>query len=186
MKEIAIEGLDGAGKTSVAQELADIYANEGLRAHVAAPYRLAEKKLGADLFPLWRSDRGAEMAIDVIHGALMDTQEEHADADVLIYDRHWMTAFTEIAGRPELVARWGDTFVPTAYLRVDPAVARARAGNDETSPWMEERNFQGYAGRYTALCHEMGEHLLGIYRNDDDVTQAAIAQSIAWDARIRR
>lgn len=102
MREIAIEGLDGAGKTTIAHNLAQQYTQEGLHTLVASPYRLAQEKSGEELYPLWGTDEGAARAIDHIKNALAAIREEahQEQADVLIYDRHWVTAFTEIASRP--------------------------------------------------------------------------------------
>lgn len=188
MKQVAVEGLDGTGKTSVAGKIATIYRADGLNVEVVAPYRRARERLGEDLYPLWKSTRGALMAISVMRGVFGDINREAQDkeVDVIIYDRHWMTAFSEIATRPELVEAWGDMFVPTAYLRVDPEVARRRATNDAAAPWMERHNFAAYAARYEALCDDYSEHLLGIYRNDDDVALSSIARSIVWDGQVRR
>jgi len=97
-----------------------------------------------------------------------------------------MTAFTEIGAKSDLVRLWGDNFVQTAYLRVAPEVALGRAQNDQQQPWMWRHNFDNYAARYESLCRDYGRHLLGIYRNDDDVSPNSIVRSIVWDANILR
>jgi thymidylate kinase len=188
MKCIAIEGLDGSGKTTVAQELQAAYEAEGLSARVVAPYRLANEAMGSDIYPLWKSERGAFAAVQVLKEVLSTSTEQalNEGLDVLIFDRHWMTAFTEIECKPKVIEEWGDSFVPTAYLRVDPDTARQRARNDTEAAWMGQHNFDNYAQRYSHLCQSYARHLLGIYRNDDDVSIDSIIRSIVWDRNILR
>lgn len=188
MRQVAIEGLDGSGKTTVAEALMSAYEAEGLKATVVAPYRLANEAMGTDLYPLWKSERGALMAVGALKDVISTSTQEAEDSgtDVLIFDRHWMTAFSEIANRPSAIAAWGDAFVPTAYLRVDPEVAARRAQNDRSAPWMSRHNFNNYALRYNCLCRDYGRYLLGIYRNDDDVSIDSLSRSILWDMNILR
>ena len=136
MREIAIEGLDGSGKTTVAHALGAAYEVEGLRASVVAPYQLANQLAETDIYPLWKSDPGALQAVGILKQVLESCTAEAQEAglDVVIYDRHWMTAFTEIETRPVASEAWGDRFVPTAYLSVDSATAERRAQNDLAAP----------------------------------------------------
>lgn len=188
MKQIAIEGLDGSGKTTVANALQVAYESEGISAEVISPYTLANQEVGSDLYPLWKSERGALMAVSVLKNVIENSTEQARDrgSEVLIFDRHWMTAFTEIACRPRVISAWGNNFVPTAYLRVDPNVAQLRAKNDKSAPWMSRHNFNNYANRYTSICRDYGKYLLGIYRNDDDVSIDNLTRSIIWDMNILR
>ncbi len=188
MRSIAIEGIDGSGKTTVAEALKDELRGQGLCVGVVSPYRLASKEYGGDLYPLWQNEIGAKRAIGVLKNVLELTEvcAEKAGLDVLIYDRHWMTAFTEIADRPALVSEWGATFVPTALLRANPTLAQQRARNDCHEAWMSPEGLRGYAEKYEQLCSKYGQHLLGVYRNDTDVTPGSIARNIAWDMNITR
>ncbi len=190
LKEIAIEGLDGTGKTTVANLLWFHFTAQEIPTAICAPYKDVKAEYGSDIYPLWKSDRGAEMCIDLIKGAIQTARQKALDDKkaILIYDRHWMTAFTEIAAHPHLVERWGDEFVPTAYLRVSPETARRRAQDDPDTqaPWMQKRNYENYSTCYETLCRNYGQHLLGIYRNDDDVPLESIVRNIEWDTYIRR
>lgn len=188
MRTIAIEGLDGSGKSTIAHELASIYEAEGQRTRVVSPYRLAAHHSGDDIYPLWQTKEGAHEAIDILHHVLNDAhgQAEQSEIDVLIFDRHWMTAFTEIGHDEELIKKWGSHFAPTAYLKADTNVMRARTGNDHDAAWMDEVAYSVYVERYSELCRSYGQHLLGIYRNDHQLTPQAVAQAIQWDMNIRR
>jgi thymidylate kinase len=188
MKCIAVEGLDGSGKTTVAHALQTAYEAEGLSTQVVAPYRLANEAMDTDIYPLWKSERGALAAVEVLKDVLAKSTEQALDEglDILIFDRHWMTAFTEIECKPKVVEAWGNDFIPTAYLRVDPETAQQRAQNDNQAAWMGRHDFNNYAMRYSYLCKTYGNYLLGVYRNDDDVSIEAITRSIKWDMNILR
>lgn len=188
MKSIAIEGLDGSGKTSAANSLVEMYENEGLNARVVATYRLANAALSGDIYPMWQNADEAGEAVDIVKSVISDETKKanKDDVDVLIFDRHWMTAFTEISDKPELVEKWGDIFVPTAYLRVNENLALQRSQNDLDKKWMGKDTFNEYFLKYESLLQSMGGHILGIYRNDNDVSIEQIARSIKWDLDIPR
>jgi len=188
MKEIAIEGVDGSGKTTVAHELARHYSKQGMQARVVSPYVLANEYHGSDIYELWQSEQGRLEAVDILKYIFShETNRAQSDGiEVLIFDRHWMTAFTEIAGDEHAVSAWGDTFVPTAYLRVAAHLAHTRSQNDTDEAWMTKQAHQEYANQYESLCRTFGKHVLGIYRNDEDVTLAMLVASIEWDVNIRR
>jgi len=65
MKEIAIEGLDGAGKSTIALLLAQQYKAEGLKAEVFTPYKDVKEEYGCEIYPLWKSTNGAKTCIDI-------------------------------------------------------------------------------------------------------------------------
>lgn len=188
MRELAIEGLDGSGKTTVVSEVAGQLEDWGLAVQTYAPYRLANELVGEDIYPLWKSDNGARMVIGIMKKVLQQTRSQalEEESDVILFDRHWMTAFTEIGGRPGLMQVWGEDLPPTAYLRVSPEIARARSQNDRDKPWMDRVVFENYAARYDSLCRDFGQFVQGIYRNDDDVSPSSIARNIIWDFNIRR
>ena len=188
MKEIAIEGLDGSGKTTVVNNVAEQLKREGLAVQTFAPYRLANEFAGEDIYPLWKSDNGAKMVIGIMKKILrgVRTQALEEGSDVIVFDRHWMTAFTEIGSRPDLIHKWGEDLPPAAYLRVSPEIARGRSQNDIDKPWMDRFVFENYAARYDSLCRDFGQFIQGIYRNDDDVLPCSIARNIVWDFNIRR
>jgi thymidylate kinase len=187
INRVALEGIDGSGKTTVAQVMVEQFAEEGIRAEVFAPYRAANEVLGDDIYKLWSTDEGAARAIDLLHQVMAEREAQALEegTEVLIYDRQWMTAFTEIADRPELVERWTH-FVPAAHLGVAPAAALRRLRNDTDASWSELEKQHDYAVKYGRLALGMREHMLGLYRSDEDVTPEALARNIIWDMNIRR
>lgn len=188
MKQLALEGLDGTGKTTVAHALAEHYNAQNMPARVVAPYHIANERHGGDLYHLWQTEAGA---LEAVHQLKQVLREETAKAEqdgveILIFDRHWMTLFVDIDKYPNVVKAWGDTFVPTALLHVAPEVARARAGNDHDAVWMEHENYMRYFEKYKSLFRKYGRHILGGYRNDDDVTINMMVHTLEWDMNIRR
>ncbi len=135
MRQIGIEGIDGAGKTSVADRLEELFTEDGLKVSRFSPYRMVR----GNIYELWKTDQGATIAIDALRAVFKrcEQQSTRDGSDVVIYDRHWMTAFTEISDRPALIEAWGDVFVPTALIAASPETATARIGNDGESEWSQ-------------------------------------------------
>lgn len=189
MREIALDGIDGSGKTTVAELLKSQLEVDGQRVAIHRPYHEAASLLGQDLYDLWSSDEGALTAIETLEQTFDQARESaHANGtDVIIYDRHWMTAFTEIGDKPHLVSRWKEeNFVATALLRVTPQIAAKRSSNDIDEAWMNRESLLRYDASYSALATIYGRHLLGIYRSDSDITPQRLAHSIAWDMQVQR
>lgn len=187
LNRLAIEGIDGAGKTSVATKLSSQLEADGYRVKVFAPFRLVRAHIGDDIYPMWREPETARIAIKALPEVFDECEAEarEANADIIIYDRHWMTALSELANRPELVADWS-SFIQTALLRVPISTAIKRCSNDLDEPWMAVNELERYSIRYQALARQYGMYMLGIYRSDDDVTPEDIAETIKWDMHIRR
>ena len=188
IKNVAIEGIDGSGKTTVGNKLAELLRADGLKAVTFAPYRLANERLGEDIYAMWSNPQSAKAAVAVLRQVFDDceVQADAENADVVIYDRHWMTAFTEISTNPELVGEWGDMFVPAALLRVEPSVATERQANDASAPWSDASSQEQYASLYKDVAANNIKHLLSIYRSGNDATPACIARAIESDLYYRR
>ncbi|MGB4762630.1 MAG: hypothetical protein WBP12_04745 [Candidatus Saccharimonas sp.] len=188
IRKLGIEGIDGSGKTSVAQEVARQLGTEGLKAAIFSPYRMANALLGREMYQSWPLRHKAAENIAVLLHVLeqCDAAAAEQGIDVVIYDRHWMTAMTEIDDRPGLVAQWGERFIPTALLQVSPGTATRRIGNDHESQWSDLGAQARYADHYRELARKYPEHLLGIYRSEPDVSVETIAKTIIWDMNIQR
>lgn len=185
LQVIAIEGIDGTGKTTVARELAELLKQQGINTAVCAPFRLANEKIGEDTYVYWRQEDTAKLAIGAIHAVLENCEEEAArdGVEVLVYDRHWMTVHAEIHDRPALQEAWGDCFVPTALLQVDPAIATQRTGSHPDEPWSQLTEQQKYTAIYETLAIKHARHILGAYRNDG-ASAADTARAIATDMNL--
>lgn len=82
---IALDGHDGAGKTTLAHLLAD-----QLGGRYVKPF---SGELGDMIAWLWRGRR-FELADQLARNAVEKILSENQDASVLIFDRHWLCLFT--------------------------------------------------------------------------------------------
>ncbi len=186
---IAIEGIDGSGKSSVVSAITEALTAEGLHVRTFATFRIANTELGHDIYDLWADDRTAKIGIEVMRHTLgvCETIAAKDGADVVIYDRHWMSVMTEIDNRPNLIQVWGnDYFVPACLLRTPPETGRSRLQNDQDEEFSSLTSLTTYANKFNQLARTFPQQMLGIYRSDDDVTIDDIARNIMWDMRIRR
>jgi hypothetical protein len=90
--EIVVDGTDGAGKTPCVEALVGRLHARGLRVASHAPYRERE------VYPLWDAD--PVRAATTIVGVMNQFMDRHPQADVVVWDRGWPTAFvtTDDAG----------------------------------------------------------------------------------------
>ena len=191
---IALEGIDGAGKTSVCNALAGHLSVEGYRTQVYAPFRLANERLGEDIYNLWFDINSCLTAICLLKDVIDDCENNarREGADVVVYDRHWMTALKMIEGRDTAEGYWGSygpELVPVALLRVPVETALERRADEATrfwTPYMDADQMGLDAAAYHRMTKTYRQHLLGIYRSEDDVSPEDIARNIAWDMQVTR
>lgn len=183
IERICIEGIDGSGKTSVANRLVRMFAEDGVDATVVSPYRIARERLGRDTYEMWRDNAQAKIAVETLRQIFNETS---ALPGIVIYDRHWMTALVEIGGSPELIETWGDIDVPAALLVIDPEVATARMENDHEAEWAQLDTQRRYDKSYRELAKSNFHQMLGIYRSEEEVTVDMLARAIKSDMYYRR
>lgn len=195
MERIAIEGIDGSGKTATCHALADYFETRDMSPAIFSPYRVANETLGMDIYELWFDKTTCIDAIKLMKQTVDSCEQQAADqaAQVIIYDRHWMTALTASEHNQELAATWvthGPKFVPTAVLKVPIETALLRRAEEyqhgNLPAYMEPSVLEHDAELYTHLAAKHAEHILGIYRSDNDVAPHAIAKNIYWDMNVRR
>ncbi len=194
INRLGIEGIDGAGKTTTCEALVKCLEADGLQVVTFAPYRMVNEYLGEEIYNLWFKPDDCVRAIRVFK-EVIDTCEVEAqrwNADVVIYDRHWMTALTAFEGNETGIDYWeqyGPEMVPVALLRVPVETALERRADEikeGIATFMEPDQLGKDAASYGRLARQYGQHVLGIYRSDDDVTPEQIARSIAWDMQVNR
>lgn len=83
--EIVVDGTDGAGKTPCVERLCERFRAGGLAVASHAPYRERE------VYPLWES--APEEAARVIVEIMDRVRDARSDAQLLIWDRGWPTAY---------------------------------------------------------------------------------------------
>lgn len=186
-REIAFEGIDGAGKTTVIELVKSQLQQDGLTVVSAAPFVRAAELLGRDTYPMWKDAVQSHLALKSVKLAVYEAREnaEDSGADVLLWDRHWMTLWSDIEHDVCLKTEWKDDFPSVAFLRLDGATARRRIG-ETCEPWATDAELDRYASVYDRLAFQFPARIHGIYRSDDDVSPEAIARSVIWDMGARR
>lgn len=186
--EIAVEGVDGVGKSSVANALAERLTPFYLP-HVCNPFHTArEINRGDDIYPLWATFSGSVKAIDLLKCAISEERDKAAEAEakLIIFDRNWLTAFTEIGDDPELVERWGDDMPRTALLQpIGDSVTRTT----DTDTWDAPTEREQYKRRYQEQAWAHFPRMIGHYlmdRSNMDWSVEAVAAQIDSDMRYRR
>lgn len=151
--ELVVDGTDGAGKTSFVQHLLAHCQHLGLRAASFAPYRERE------VYPLWahQPERAAQLIVEV----LAHRRAERADADVLIWDRGWPTAYITTQSP---AARAAFLPLPTATILLlgTPEMTRAKArAHGPRGEWVaDDALIHRYHAAYHALTPPVAHLLL--------------------------
>lgn len=131
MKLLAIDGHDGAGKSTLATALAERVGGEYVRPFAGAR--------GAALIAAWRA-RQSNKVIQIGREALVAALAEASDAKPLILDRGWLTVAT-LVPQSDFSAEW-TLWLPTALVWCDELTTRARLANrsqqdEEPDDWHE-------------------------------------------------
>lgn len=162
MYSFAIEGINGAGKTPTSHLLVEELEAAGLSVGTYAPYHLVRSKIDLpDIFPMWNADPKA--VVDLLHQTI-DEIEHDAEArghDVLMFDRHWMTAFAQKDVRPEIPDLWGGKVVPVVLMTAPDAHTQRLAERGYQASWLQADELRRVAGVYEALYDEYAFRMLG-------------------------
>ena len=159
MREWVVDGSDGSAKSPILARVRQRLEEAGLTVLVRAPFAMVNaervqelaaamdlgdeelsqrQRLSADIFFLWADVLvGAPAAIDLLSRAIERGRGEamEIEADVLLWDRHWLTAMGEIGAWPHLVKRWGDDLPPLFFLWAPPSQTRSSRRFSEEIPW---------------------------------------------------
>lgn len=192
MRELAIEGVDGVGKTTVIKELKGLLEADGQTVMVAQPYHeVAREYPGIDVYEALQNGRLAQTALDTVALMIGKAQAKAYDehVDVLIWDRHWMTAKTEIERNRPRDGVWIGGKPMTALLDPDTEVSPELYDRmvDDKEPWTATKEIvDDYAQRYRQLAWSFRTCLLGVYRVDGLTTPQKLARAIRWDLAKQR
>lgn len=143
---LVLDGHDGSGKTALAARLAQALGGIHVRPYSGIVGRLFLRSVERGDFSF-----ASDLALRAVEYALA----EH-DAPVLVFDRHWMTAFSVI---PE--SYWGawEPLPPTAlcWAGIETTRARlaARSGDDDRA--YDDRHFLSV---YRELGERFGCHFV--------------------------
>lgn len=162
MKKLAIEGINGAGKTPTLAHVQALCETDGLVADQYAAFHLVRDKIDEpDIFNLW-ADR-PQLAVRKLHETF---DEIEADArarqlDVLLFDRHWLTVFTQAETNPAINDYWGDRFVPTVLLTSPTNHLRRLSERGYKAQWLQQDELEYYRQLYDTLYDRHTENFLG-------------------------
>ncbi len=171
MIEFVIEGHDGSAKTPIAEGVRDKLDELGYSVSLYEPFQLVKEKIPEeDIYFYWGDGRAKE-AVNIIKGMIQEIRDNNK-ANIVLYDRHWMTVFSEIDSTP-LVNGWVD-FPPTFFLKVKPEITRQRNKFSYDIPFTSNnQQIQGYFNRYNQLAEKYSEHIVGnfeVLKNRIDLT----------------
>lgn len=179
MKTVAIEGINGAGKTPSIECAVHNLESMGMHVYQAAPYHLVRQHIEEpDVYPLLlsRPERAINLlqhVMDVVEQAAID-----ADADVLVYDRHWATAFVNTEQAPSIPELWGNRIVPTIMLTspLEHVLRLARRGYQ--AQWLQTDTLKYYLEQYDQVYETHKEYFLGrfvVVNAEQDLSEIANA-----------
>ena len=162
VQEFSIDGHDGAAKTPIAEGVKAQLEASGLRVKLCAPFHLANDCVpGGEIYPYWETDEKAQEAIDLLKNLIANFRRECQEEkiDVALYDRHWMTVFAEIEGRPTQ-AHWTN-FVPTFFIEAPPEKTTACSRFSLEIPWTTSIDqVERYYHRYLLLAQRYPKHIV--------------------------
>ncbi len=162
MKILAIDGINGSGKTPCIDRVVTELTQEELNVQTVAPYHMVRKKLTLeDIYPLWESNPAE--AVSLLHDTIDEATAQARDnkTDVLIFDRHWPTAFTQAYRVPNINELWGNNFVPTILFTSPPTHAQRIAQRGYTAAWLQAESLEQYRQRYQHIYAMHPEHFIG-------------------------
>lgn len=170
--KVVIEGINGAGKTPTIDCLISEFEQVGMKARSYAPYHLVRDKIdGSDIYPLWSSD--PFRAIDKLTETIdeIEHEAEESGVDALIFDRHWMTAFTQLDKCPEISEMW-TIDKPKTVLMTSPIEHSSRiALRGYSAEWLQQEQLESYTKIYDQLhyCYPglmLGRFVVSSQRQD--------------------
>lgn len=181
MHILAIDGINGAGKTPTIEAVIETLEQSDIHADTYAPFHQVRETLGIpDIYPLW--DTAPHTAINGLVQT-MDNIERDASKrglDVLIYDRHWPTIYTQAYKVPDISDVWGDRIVPSILLQSPINHALRLSRRNYTAEWLQAQQLEQYIQRYEAIHATYPERFLGKFSvESSEQDLRPIAQEIA-------
>lgn len=160
---LALDGHDAVGKTTLTRALAD-----ALGAALVRPYA----GTAGEVF-LWAAERGDAAFADALARRLVERAAAHAGTDVVVCDRHWMTAFSVL---PEPYRAAWRPLPPTTlcWLPLEETLARLRARGE---PVGDVEAHARYVDAYADLARREGCPVLRTDRLDE---KACLDALLAW------
>lgn len=162
MLEYAIDGHDGSAKTPILDGVRAALQAHGLKVHTVAIFHVVNARVsGGEVYPMWEQDESASEAVRMLKIAVEEARQEarNAGADVLLFDRHWMTVMVETMFRPTQ-GLWDD-FLPTFFIEAPPSKTMACDRFSHDIPWTtSDRQVFVYYALCLAIAKMYAEHIV--------------------------
>lgn len=165
MQEFAFDGHDGAAKTPILEGVAAQLSSCGLRVSTFAPFHAANAFIGSEVYPMWEQDDSAFALLAILRSLIFwaRNEAEETSADVLLFDRHWMTILGEIHGRHRFRHEWYD-FIPLFFIQAPPSKTKACDRFSYAFGWTSsDAMVKYYYQRYFEIARRHHQFLLGQY-----------------------
>lgn len=157
---LVLDGHDGAGKTVLAQLLAE---------HTGGRYvKPFNGSLGDTIAWLYERER-FDLTNQIAHVAIEKVYSEHANEPLLIFDRHWLSMFTVL---PEAYYSSWLPLPPTILCWTDVATTCSRL-IERGEPVGDVSQHAYYCRRYHELAEQLAIPVL-------DTTRRSVAESLEW------
>jgi cytidylate kinase len=161
---LAVDGHDGSGKTTAARRLAQ---------RIGAPYVRPYAGAAGAAFLATAEAGDFELACEIAARAVRVALESRPEADVLVFDRHWVTVASVVP--PGYLEDWRPlpaTAVCWADLATTLERVAGRAEAQEPLAWHRR-----YVERYRELAERFGCHLV---RTDELTEDEVVDDLVAW------
>jgi hypothetical protein len=164
MLEFALDGTDGSAKTPICEGVLSELTRKGIKSTSFDPFQEVRKLIPeSDIYPYWKDGR-AETALHLIQQVVEQCREDslRKGIDVLLYDRLWLTLFTEIDDTP-LASQWNH-FVPTFILTAPREIIVKRPGFSYGLPFSSsDQMLDDYHSKYLTLSKKYSSPIFGSY-----------------------
>lgn len=162
MRKIAVEGINGAGKSPTIEKIVRDLRDADLATESFAPFHLVRSKLDIpDIHPLWQAN--PELAVKLLHDTIDEVEKEadQKNLDVLVYDRHWMTVLAQQHQVTDITELWGDRLVPSVLLTSPLAHSLRLTERGYSAPWLQVDTLEFYTKEYDRLYFENSHLMIG-------------------------
>jgi predicted ATPase len=165
MLEYVIEGHDGSAKTPIVDGVKNRLERAGLVVEVCAPFQVVNNQIEEeDIYLYWQNDEMTTKALELLSNAINYARQKAKDngADILLYDRHWLTIVGEIDHRNKF--EWED-YRPTFFIEAPVEKTMDCKRFSFAIPWTSSVEvITDCYDKYLVLAEKYSEHIVQKYR----------------------
>lgn len=156
MLEFAIDGHDGSAKTPILEGVRDALVASGITVATEALFHRMNEQRGEEIYPLWAFDEGADVLVELFQTleAQVVDRSYASGADVLLWDRHWMTVLVETIDRPSV--RRLTSLPPMFFIEAPPSKTKGCQRFSYELGWTaSDAKVEEYYRRYLDLADRL-------------------------------